>query len=278
MTSRLNRVLDVLEAFADGTSVLSAEQICTRAGTPIATGYRHIRELCDAGLMVRLPHGYAPGPRIIEWDYMVRSHDPMLLAARELVDELAADTGLELLLSQLYGERIVNVHYAHHAGNAVLDFGRGRVLPLFRGSSSRVILAALPTRKLRALFEAHRDHPDLAAWEGDWKRFAKAHAEVRKRGYAISRGEMHTDRVGLAAPIFVGSGPEAGGGSAGGHVLGSLTVIGTTARVEAFREDYLSRRVVETAAAISRRIALEEPARQARPTNGTRGDHEHRPS
>jgi len=245
MTSRLNRVLSVLEAFADGSSVLSAEQICTRTGNPPATGYRHIRELCDAGLLVRLPHGYAPGPRIIEWDYMVRTHDPMLIAAREVIERLKADTGLELLLSQLYGERIVNVHYEHSAGEE-LELGRGRVLPLFRGSSSRVILAELETRKLRRLFEAHRDDPDLQQHGGEWKRFARAMTEVRRRGYEISAGEVHVGRIGIAAAIFAEK----------GHVLGSLTLIGTEARFKAYREDFLSQAVVEAAAEISRRIAV----------------------
>ena len=121
---RLNRVLEVLEAFADGSSVLSAEQICARTNNPPATGYRHIRDLCEAGLLVRLPHGYTPGPRIIEGDYMVRSNDPLLQASREPAEQLVADTGLELLLSQLYGERIVNVHYLHSEANPLLALGQ----------------------------------------------------------------------------------------------------------------------------------------------------------
>ena len=169
---RLNRVLALLEAFADGSSVLSAEQICARTQNPTATGYRHIRDLCEAGLLVRLPHGYAPGPRIIEWDYMVRSNDPLLLASREPAEQLVADTGLELLLSQLYGERIVNVHYQHSDANPVLALGRGRVVPLFRGSTSRVILAELPARQLRKIYEAHHAEPECLARR--WPRCASA--------------------------------------------------------------------------------------------------------
>jgi len=242
---RLNRVLDVLEAFADGSSVLSAEQICVRTQNPPATGYRHIRELCEAGLLVRLPHGYAPGPRIIEWDYMVRSNDPLLQASREPIEQLVADTGLELLLSQLYGERIVNVHYVHSDGNPLLALGRGRVVPLFRGSTSRVILAELPARQLRRLYEAHQSDPDCVALGADWKQFSKALAEVRRRGYAVSSGELFPGRVGYAAPIFAEK----------GHVLGSVTLIGSTARLEAFREDYIAQRVVTTAADITRRLS-----------------------
>ena len=242
---RLNRVLDVLEAFADGSSVLSAEQICAHTENPPATGYRYIRELCEAGLLVRLPQGYAPGPRIIEWDYMVRSNDPLLQASREPIEQLVANTGLELLLSQLYGERIVNVHYVHSDANPLLALGRGRVVPLFRGSTSRVILAELPARQLRRLYEAHQSEPDCVALGADWKQFSKALAEVRRRGYAVSSGELFPGRVGYAAPIFAEK----------GHVLGSVTLIGSTARLEAFREDYIAQRVVATAAEITHRLS-----------------------
>lgn len=247
MLSRLNRVLTLLDAFADGSSVLTAEQICTRTGNAPATGYRYIRELSDAGLLVRLPQGYAPGPRIIEWDYMVRANDPLLINSRDVMDQLVADTGLELLLSQLYGDRVVNVHYQHTAPNALLELGRGRVVPLFRGSTSRVILAEMQTRQLKRLFEAHQHEPDLQAIGADWKAFSRVLSEVRRRGYAISSGELHPGKMGIAAPIF----------GERGHVLGSLTLIGSAARFEAYREDYISQHVVSTAGEITRRISLQ---------------------
>ena len=247
MTGRLSRVLAVLDTFADGSSVLSAEQICERTGSPIATVYRNIRELVEAGLLVRLPQGYAPGPRIIEWDYMVRSNDPLLAASREQIRLLVADTGLELLLSQLYGERIVNVHYEHNPANERLALGRGRVMPLFRGSTSRVILAELPTRTLRRIFDAHQHEPDLLAIGADWKQFARALTQVRKRGVVMSSGELYPGRVGVAAPIFAER----------GHVVGSLTLIGTDNRIAAFREDYLCQHVRTAAADITRRLSLQ---------------------
>lgn len=247
--SRLGRVLAVLDCFANGASVLSAEQIAARTGSPIATAYRNIRELCDAGLLVRLPHGYAPGPRIIEWDYMVRSNDPLLAAGRMPIDRLVRDTGLELLLSQLHGDRIVNAHYEHQSSNEPLELGRGRVMPMFRGSTGRVILAHLPSRQLRRLFDAHAADPDASAIGADWKAFARALAQVRKRGYAISSGELHTGRVGVAAPIF----------GEQGQVLGCLTLIGTQARMQGFREDYLAQQVMAAASEITRRIATVAP-------------------
>ncbi len=247
--ARLDRILDLLDSFSNGSPVASAEELSNRTGLPIATTYRYIRELVGAGLLVRLPSGYAPGPRIIEWDCMVRSNDPLLSASREVIEELVADTGLELLLSQLYGDKVVNVHYEHRAGNPLLEQGRGRVMPMFRGSTSRVILAAMRPRQLRRLYDAHTGDPDVRRIGEDWRAFSRAMAEVRKRGWFMTVGELYNNNVGLSAPIF---------GDAG-HVLGSVTLISGQARFQMFREDYLRERVVAAAAAITDRLAAIAP-------------------
>jgi DNA-binding IclR family transcriptional regulator len=245
MTSGLTKAVSVLDAFSDGSPVLSAEQICARNGYATATGYRYIRDMCEAGLMVRLPQGYAPGPRIIEWDYMIRANDPMLRNSRDLVSELVANTGLELLISQLYGDRIVNVYYEHSAANEMLELGRGRVMPLFRGASSRVILAAMTQRHQRRLFEAHRDMPDVKAIGAQWKTFSAALEKVCAQGYWVSAGELQPEKTGVSAPVFVQN-----------HILGSLTLVGSTARFAALREDYVVKCVVDAAAEVTRRISV----------------------
>jgi len=243
--SRLGRVLALIDAFHDGESVLTADELSSRTGNPHATGYRYIRELCEAGLLVRLPHGYALGPRIIEWDLRMRSSEPLLSAGRAVVDRLVSETGLELLLSQLYGERVINVHHEHQAANPMLNLGRGKSVPLFRSSTSRVILANLPPRELRRVYDGHATEPDVMLIGNDWKAFNRAMALVRERGYQISEGELGHDRTGIAAPIFGES----------GRVLGSITLIGASSRFQAYREDYITGLVVDAAAEITRLIA-----------------------
>jgi DNA-binding IclR family transcriptional regulator len=243
--TQLNRTLAVLQAFEHGDSALTADQLSSATGYPAATTYRYIRELCDAGLLVRHHNGYAPGPRIIEWDRMMRAHDPLVVQGREIIDQLVSETGLELLVSQLYGDRIVNVHYEHTTRNAPLELGRGSIVPLFRGSTSRVILAEMPARQLRRLYADNLQNVYALAIGSDWKRFSKALADVRRLGYAMSSGELHPTMTGIAAPVF----------GEKHAILGSITLIGNAARFSAFREDFLSERIVTAAQAISDRLA-----------------------
>lgn len=243
--TQLDRILSVLQAFEHGDSFLTADQLSAATGYPTATTYRYIRDLCTAGLLVRIQGGYAPGPRIIEWDRMMRAHDPILRAGREIIDALVADTGLELLVSQLYGDRIVNVHYEHTGRNVPLELGRGSVVPMFRGSTSRVILAELPQPQLRRLYTAHQDDVYVMAIGSDWRRFTAALTDVRRRGYAISTGELHPAMTGIAAPVF----------GERRAILGSITLIGETTRFAAFREDYISERITDGARIISERLS-----------------------
>ena len=109
---------------------------------------------------------------------------------------------------------------------------------------------ACRTTNTAQYFVAGRSVPAIyngMAIGADWKQFGQALAEVRKRGYAVSSGELFPGRVGYAAPVFAEK----------GHVLGSLTLIGSTARLDAFREDYIAQRVVATADEITRRLSLQ---------------------
>ena len=80
--SSLARMLSILDLFGARAPVLSAEEIIARRNYSRPTGYRYVRELVAAGLLVRAPGGYSLGPRIIELDWL----DP---PARSRADGLA---------------------------------------------------------------------------------------------------------------------------------------------------------------------------------------------
>ena len=75
-------MLKVLDLFTEEAPALTADEIIARLKYSRPTGYRYVRELVAAGLLVRAPHGYALGPRIIEFDRLIRRHDPLLTASR----------------------------------------------------------------------------------------------------------------------------------------------------------------------------------------------------
>lgn len=237
-------MLDVLDLFKPGMPAVDIDGICRRLGYAPASSYRYVRELCDVGLLVRLPGGYALGPRIIELDLQIREEDPLLTTSRELMETLVAETGLNVLLSELYGDTVINVHLEQGRETDALRFGRGRPMGLFRSATTRVILAHLPARQLRRVYDEHATRPDVMRLADNWKGFAKAMLDTRKLGYSVSEGDLDNGKAGMAAPIFDGK-----------RVLGSITAVGSNERFHRFNEQYLATQVMQVAADITRRIA-----------------------
>src|SRR4051794_25943336 len=153
--SSLSRMLAVLDLFQEHSPILSAEEMSARLKYTRPTGYRYVRELVNAGLLVRAPNGYALGPRIIELDWLIRTQDPVLTASREAVQELARKLGCDVTQMGLYGERIVTIHHEHGPQPLEIGFDRGRPMPLLRGAPSKAILAFLPRGRLERMYARH---------------------------------------------------------------------------------------------------------------------------
>lgn len=243
----LRRMLDVLNLFRPEQPVIDVEIICRELHYTPASAYRYLRELGDFGLLVRLPRGYALGPRVMSLEHQMTDHDPVLVRSRDIVDRLVSETGLDALISEWYGNSVVNVLIKRGSDTAPAGGFRGRPIDLFHSATSRVVLAYLLPRQIRRIFDTHANKPELQHVGMEWREFSKGLLAIRKQGYCISESELHVGRTGVAAPIF----------DEKRRVLGSLTLVGRSERFRAYQESYLSGLVTESAAELTRRIALQ---------------------
>lgn len=238
----LRRMLNVLELFRPDQPVIDVDIICRELGYTSASAYRYLRELGDAGLLVRLPRGYALGPRVIALEHQMTDYDPVLVRSRDLVDKLVSETGLDALISEWYGDSVVNVLIKRGSDAGPVGGGRGRPIDLFHSATSRVVLAYLLPRQIRRIFDANT--PELQ--QGlDWKQFSKGLLAIRKLGYCISESELHSGRTGVAAPIF----------DEKQRVLGSITLVGRNERFRSFQESHLCDLTTAAASELTARIA-----------------------
>jgi DNA-binding IclR family transcriptional regulator len=240
-SSSLSRMLGTLRLFSRTQPVLSADEIAQGAGVPTSTAYRYVKELAKAGLLVRWKGGFALGPRIMELDLQIRECDPAIIAAAGPMHELSSQTGLDVLLTKIYGRSILTVHIESAGPGRTLNFGRGRPLPLFRGSSSKAIIAFLPAARLRRLHEDGRAEGDTDALAMSWNVFYESMLSVRKAGYSLTKGELNTGIEGISAPIF----------ATGRSVIGSLTLIGDADRMSLLREEVVIELLQKAANSIS---------------------------
>lgn len=211
--SSLERMVGLLDLFEAEPHSWSFDAIHARVGHTRSTLYRYLKILTDAELLTSLPGlGYTLGPRVAELDYQMRTHDPLVVASRPVMAELAAGSGGIALLCRLYRDKVLCVHQEQGEARFHSTYERGRSLPLLRGAASRVILAHLPPGKVARLHEAHG--ADFAeAGLGETLEAARQRLKaIRADGFDVTREQVTAGVVGIAAPVFDG----------GGNVLGSL--------------------------------------------------------
>ena len=68
-----------------------------------------------------------------------------------------------------------------------------------------MILAAQPTPWLHKFHTAHATEAEQAGLGADWKSFRSNIAEIRRRGYYVSHGELEPEIGAAAVPLPVGS-------------------------------------------------------------------------
>lgn len=197
--SSLKRALALLDLFTGDRPAWTAEAIAQHLGYSVPTVYRYLRELSEMGLL-RGESGahFVLGPKIIELDYQLRIGDPLLAAGRESIRRLAEATGCDLVLVTVCGGHIVTVHQEFGTEGINASYGRGRRMPLFRGAMSKCLLSALPRPQLRKL---HAQQVEEGGDAPPWDTLLAQTKRIRQDGYALTRGELDEDNVGLAVPL-----------------------------------------------------------------------------
>jgi DNA-binding IclR family transcriptional regulator len=254
-----DRLLAVLALFTIERPQWNVEAAAAELGVSATTAYRYFKRLTKAGLITPISGAnYALGPAIIQMDRQIQICDPMLNAARAVMVDLIhyAAEGSIILLCRQFHDRVMCMHQVMGRGpQAPVSYERGRLMPLFRGATSTIILAHLSGRTLKSLF-VHNTAEIAAAGLGEsWDEFRRALGALRRAGICISRGEIDPGRVGIAAPIFDG----------GRAILGSLTFVLPAVRADEALVGRLASLTVAGAREIERAMSNGPAANQPSP-------------
>lgn len=201
----IDKVLSLLGLFTPDEPQWTVEAAASRIGVPTSTTYRYFRSLADAGLIVDFAAGrYVIGPAIVELDRMARNADPLINAADAAMDRLSR-RGPErnvVILGRIFRRRVMCVDQRRRGNHPMtLSYERGRPMPLYRGSVSKIILAYLPSRTLARHFKD--DHQEIAeaGLGNDLKTFRQNLRAIRRTGACISMGEVDRGVIGISAPV-----------------------------------------------------------------------------
>ena len=213
-----NRLLGILSLFTVERSEWTVEEAAKEIGVSVSTAYRYFRDLCKVGLLDPFSGGtYILGPAVIENDRKIRLTDPLIKAGRPAMQRLVDRSGSigVALLCRIYRNCVMCVHQeARILPENSVGYERGRPMPMFRGASSKVIFANLSSRTARWFFEKYPEEIAAAGLGSDWETIKVNLRRIRRAGLHITRAEVDSGRVGIAAPVF---GPDK-------SVIGSITM------------------------------------------------------
>jgi len=213
-----NRVLAVLNLFTVERPEWTVEEAAKEISASVSTAYRYFRDLSKVGLLDPSPSGkYVLGPAVIENDRKIRLTDPLIKVGRPAMERLVARSGSTgvALLCRIYRNRVMCVHQeAKVIPENTVGYERGRPMPIFRGASSKVIFANLSSRTARWLFDKYAAEIAEGGMGSDWETIKLNLRRIRRCGVHVTRGEVDSGRVGIAAPVF---GPDR-------NVIGSITM------------------------------------------------------
>jgi DNA-binding IclR family transcriptional regulator len=240
----LERMIGILDLFETETKRWTFDAMHRRLGYTRSTLYRYLKVLSDAELLTSLPEvGYMLGPRIIELDYGIRAHDPLILASRPVMAELVREVPGIALLCRRYRNKVLCVHQERGDTAIQSTYERGRAQPLLRGAASRIILANLPPAQIARLYEAQPQEFAAAGLGRSLAQVRETLRRIREIGWDHTAGDVTPGASGVAAPIF----------DNGGNVLGSLSI--TMAGPQARRIEAVADRVMFCARVVSKTIA-----------------------
>lgn len=214
-SSSLTKMLSILDLFSEENPIWSTTDIIDALGASRSTGYRYIKALNNVGLLSAVGNGYYMlGSRIIELDLLIRKTDPLLLAAKGVLEQLVEATGHTALLCMLFQNSVLCISEKLAPLSPKMLFSRGQRRPMFKGAVSKIILAHLPNHRLRSIFTKRQDMIREAGLGETWEEFRDGLSRIRSNGYVKSVGEFIPGNVGIAAPIF----------NADGNIIGSIGI------------------------------------------------------
>lgn len=213
-----DKLLSVLRLFTLEKSQWTVEEASKHMGISISTAYRYFRSLSKAGLLEPLNgSAYILGPAFVEYDRQIRLNDPLIRLGKPVMQKLITYSGGMgiSLLCRIYRNRVMCIHQEGESSDAPISYERGRLMPMFRGSASKVIFASLPSRSIKWFVDRYSHEIEASGLGSDWLTVKRNLRQIRKEGALVAHGEVDPTRVGISAPVF-------------GHkndVLGSISLV-----------------------------------------------------
>ncbi|WDF34936.1 IclR family transcriptional regulator [Arthrobacter agilis] len=195
----LSRALDVFEQLQRSDRPQRLSDIARANGMNLPTTLRILRALQDYGLVSQTDKYYRIGPAVLPAARSFLETDPLVVAARPVLQQLAQQTTLTASLYTRLGYDRVLVARVDGEDPLRYDLPLGKRLPLTVGAAGKILIAGLPHEHLQRVVDA------AVAQGQEPSDFTLADLERRLPGkgedYAFSADERATGVMSIAAAV-----------------------------------------------------------------------------
>lgn len=214
--SKIHNFSKLLVAFQNTPSI-DIDFVKKELNLSTASAYRYLSNLEEIGFLEKKStSNYILGPLIIELDRIIRKNDPLIKAASRQMAELAyhLDEAV-VVLARLYGHRVLCVHQVKGINSRLnISYERGKAMTLFRGATSKAVLAWLTESRIEEIYLLAKNDPFFQQKYPNLNKLKTDLQEIRKNKTCMTYSEIDPEVYGIASPIFQGQ-----------KLIGSLSIV-----------------------------------------------------
>lgn len=219
------RALALLGCFTLKEPELQAAQVATKMGWSVSTTYRYLVALESAGYLTRHTASgrFALGLKVIELAGVALSGSELRRHGQIEIERLGTRVNMNANLGILTEGDIFHLAFAVRTDEVDRMYAViGRRTPAQCTSMGKAMLACLPSADVRQIINQYGWRPRSPHSIQDFPTLERALEEIRQVGFAVDRGEVHTQIWCVGAAVF----------DATDQVIGAISVSAPRERVE----------------------------------------------
>jgi DNA-binding IclR family transcriptional regulator len=219
----VDKAILILNCFSTEKPIMGVGEISQLTGYTKSTVSRILSTMEKHGCVMKTGSSgkYQLGYRINLWANMGARQNNLVNIARSIMEKLRDQSGEEVALYVLEGARRVCIMRVESLHEIAKVGPVGTYYPLHAGASGKVLLAYLPADNRNAIIRKGRLEKYTSLTITDTKKLEKDLKAIRKKGYAVSRGEREPDAFSVTAPVW----------DASGRVVASISISGPNFRL-----------------------------------------------
>lgn len=216
------KALEVLDLVAAHARPVRFSDLLSQSPFPKATLYRLLQTLVAQGMLAhdQTSGCYSMGMRLVRLAHVAWQQSSLAPIARPHLDRLSDHVGETVHLAQLDNAQVLYVDKRNARDPVAMFSQAGKVGPAYCTGVGKAMLAFAPEAQLSGLLAQQSWHAFTGNTLTTPESLMAELAVIRARGHAFDNEEHEPGIICVALPIL----------SAGGQVLGALSVTSTTAR------------------------------------------------